>query len=129
MNYDGYFDEELTSIVYNVTNQSQVTAIEIKSEVSISFQLLESGIVSHFPTLGPSAYLPSHHPACLPLIILAALTAASSSSLLTDLPAAVTAASSLSVLTEPSAALTATLSFSLPTDQSAVPTVGTACSP
>ena len=92
MNDDEYLDEELASIVYNVANQSQVSAMEIESEVSISFQPSESGIFSSFPTLEPSN-----------------LRAASSSRLATNPPAVLTAASSSSLPTDRSVVPTITL--------------------
>ena len=82
-------------MVYNVANQSQVSAMEIESEASIFFQPSESGILSPFPTFEPSN-----------------LTAASSSSLPTNLPAALTAASSPSLPTDQPASPTVTLSAS-----------------
>ena len=82
-------------MIYNVTNQSQVSAMEIESEASIFFQPSESGIVSPFPTFEPSN-----------------LSAASSSSLPTNLPAPLTAASSSSLPTDQPAGPTVPLSAS-----------------
>ena len=114
--------EELPSMVYNIANQSQVSAMQIESEVSISFQPSESDITSPFPTLEPSN-LPAASFSNFPIELPAALTAASSSSFLTDLPTALTAASSSSLLTDPSAAPTAASSSSVSTDQPGVSTV------
>ena len=94
LNDNQYLDEELLSMAYNVANQNQYSAIEIESEVSISTQSSESGIVSPFPILEVSN-----------------LPAASSPSLPTDPPAALTAASSSSLLTHPLAALNYCLIF------------------
>ena len=69
LNDDEYLDEELPSTVYNLANQSQVSAMEIESKASIFFQPSESGILSPFPTFESSN-----------------LTAASSSSFPTDQP-------------------------------------------
>ena len=118
LNDDEYFDEELPNIVYNVAKQSQVSDMEIEQEVSISFQPSESGIISPFPTLEPSASFSS-----LPTNLPAALTPASSPSLPTDLPAALTTTLSSSLLTDLFAAPTIASSSSLPTDQPDVPTV------
>ena len=106
LNDDEYLNEELPSMVYNVANQSQVAAMEIESEVSISFESSESGIISLFPTLEPSN-----------------LPTALSSSLPTDPSAALTASSSSSLLTNPSAPPTTASFSSWPTDQRAVLTV------
>ena len=96
LNDDKYLDEELSSMVYNVANQSQVSGMEIESEASILFQPSESGIVSPFLIFEPSN-----------------LTVVSSSSLPTNLPAALTATSSSSLPTNPPAGPTIILSGSL----------------
>ena len=137
LNDDEYLDEELPSMVYNVANQSQVSSMEIESEVSISFQHSESSIISPFPTLEPfnlpatscssllndlpatltaasSSYLPTEPPALF--------IAASSSSLRSNLPAVLTGSSFLSLLTHLSIAPTPASSSSLPTDQQPVST-------
>ena len=137
LNDDEYLDEELPSMVYNVANQSQVSSMEIESEVSISFQHSESSIISPFPILEPfklpatscssllsdltatltaasSSYLPTEPPAVF--------IAASSSNLRSNLPAVLTASSLLSLLTHLSAAPTPASSSSLPTDQQPVST-------
>ena len=92
LNDDEHLDEELPSMVYNVTNQSQVSAIEIESKVSISFQPSGSGIVCPFPTLEP-CNLPAASCSSFPTDPTAALTAALSSSFPTNPPAALSAAS------------------------------------
>ena len=137
LNDDEYLDEELPSMVYNAANQSQVSSMEIESEVSISFQHSESSIISPFPTLEPfnlpatscssllndlpatltaasSSYLPTEPPALF--------IAASSSSLRSNLPAVLTGSSFLSLLTHLSIAPTPASSSSLPTDQQPVST-------
>ena len=134
LNDDEYLDEELPSMVYNAANQSQVSSMEIESEVSISFQHSESSIISPFPTLEPfnlpatscssllndlpatltAAYLPTEPPALF--------IAASSSSLRSNLPAVLTGSSFLSLLTHLSIAPTPASSSSLPTDQQPVST-------
>ena len=70
MNDDEYLDEELPSMVYNAANQSQVSSMEIESEVSISFQHSESSIISPFPILEPSNLPLPHVPACLTTCLL-----------------------------------------------------------
>ena len=137
LNDDEYLDEELPSMVYNAANQSQVSSMEIESEVSIFFQHSESSIISPFPTLEPfnlpatscssllndlpatltaasSSYLPTEPPALF--------ITASSSSLRSNLPAVLTGSSFLSLLTHLSIAPTPASSSSLPTDQQPVST-------
>ena len=137
LNDDEYLDEELPSMVYNAANQSQVSSMEIESEVSIFFQHSESSIISPFPTLEPfslpatscssllndlpatltaasSSYLPTKPPALF--------ITASSSSLRSNLPAVLTGSSFLSLLTHLSIAPTPASSSSLPTDQQPVST-------
>ena len=70
LNDDEYLDEELPSMVYNAANQSQVSSMEIESEVSISFQHSESSIISPFPILEPSNLPLPHVPACLTTCLL-----------------------------------------------------------
>ena len=144
LNDDEYLDEELPSMVYNVANQSQVSSMEIESEVSISFQHSESSIISPFPILEPSnfpatscssflndlpATLTGASSSDLPTEPPAVFIAASSSRLRSNLPAVLTASSFLSLLTHLSAALTPAPSSSLPTDQQPVSTVTLLASP
>ena len=85
LNDDEYLDEELPSMVYNVANQSQVSSMEIESEVSISFQHSESSIISPFPILEPSNLPLPHVPACLTTCLLPLLLPHSSAYLPTCL--------------------------------------------